>query len=72
MRLRTHMVNLTNQNEDAFMGSYSQDDVAHDAMAAHALVMAIGELQSMSEMLVTIRLRKRADELMSEWGFRED
>lgn len=69
------MVNLTNQNEDTFMGSYSQDDVAHDAMAAHALMMAATEHDPDSDYRFSVEwtdVMRRADELMREWGFGED
>ena len=43
----------------------STDDFIHDALAAHALLQAIGEQCNDCAAV----LKERADELMREWGF---
>jgi hypothetical protein len=50
-------------------------DVQHDAAAAHALLIAMGEADPDSDYRLGTELqhiRARADEILAEWGYRED
>ena len=51
------------------------DPVYHDAAVAHALVRAMGEYEAdtmMHKVPSTAWIRRRANELMREWGYPDE
>jgi hypothetical protein len=51
--------------------TYTPKGVYHDAMVAHALVMAMSEVAG-DRFDTTAKILKRAAEIMREWGLGED
>ncbi|MGE7138355.1 hypothetical protein ACQKIE_12070 [Luteibacter sp. NPDC031894] len=44
----------------------------HDAAAAHALMIAMDEQQLIAYRLAVAAIKRRADEILAEWGYREE
>lgn len=73
MKLETMMVNedgewVPKADTDFFPGM----ELKHDAAAAHALLIAMGEADPDSDYRLGTelqRIRTRADEILAEWGY---
>lgn len=71
MKLRTELLEIGGQMRIAtFYGcgdsGSPREAISHDALAAHALLQAMEELQPN---ILCDAIQQRADELMREWGF---
>lgn len=63
MKLRTELIFGKHYDANAFING-SDDEIARDAIAAHALMQAMEELQPN---ILCDAIQQRADELMREW-----
>ena len=60
------------KNGGSSFGFSKEVELIHDAAAAHALMQAIDDAASAEDGWANIyaeRIRKRADEILLEWGF---
>lgn len=74
MKLRT---SLHGEGKDMCVGWNKRGDLHHDAAYAHALVRAMDWYKTEARYghtadVAVALIDKRADELMAEWGYREE
>lgn len=72
MRLRTDIITVDGKTTLAVIGGFDPSNggkkIAHDAMVAHALVMAMDRLDEDARFFVL----RDADRLLAGWGYGED